>query len=281
VDLVFVEPVGVPTLFTDESKVSQIIRNFVSNALKFTERGSVTVRATLDEDGEHVLFSVADTGIGIALEDTELIFEEFAQIPNPMQRRVRGTGLGLPLCRRLATLLGGDVSVESTPGEGSTFLARLPARFHAEEPVPPPVAPDASEPEILPELKRVTSSGDDRLALIIDDDDAARYVIRRSLRQPMRFEEARDGPSGLELAARCRPAVIFLDLSMPGMRGDEVLERLKADPDTAHIPVIVVTSHELDPALRARLESQARAIVYKSDLTVESLAFALDGAGLP
>jgi CheY-like chemotaxis protein/two-component sensor histidine kinase len=385
VDLVFEDPVGVPPLYTDESKVSQILRNFVSNALKFTERGAVTVRARLAEDGESVVFTVADTGIGIALEDMELIFEEFAQIPNPMQRRFKGTGLGLPLCRRLASILGGEVSVESVPGKGSTFFARLPLRFRLEEQQPEPVddavianaatgrwilviedeaplrmlyekflkgsgfsciavptlaearqilrtnrpsavildillpgeeqqtwrwladakaeddplpvvvvsssdderkalslgadayfaKPIAREP-LLAAIERITARGKERLALIIDDDEAARYVIRRSVRQPMKFEEARDGESGLAMARSLQPGVIFLDLSMPGMRGDEVLDHLRENPATAQIPVVIVTSHEIDPALRARLEGHARVILHKRDLSVEILARALE-----
>jgi len=117
---------------------------------------------------------------------------------------------------------------------------------------------------------------EDRLALIIDDDPAARYVIRRSVRTPMRFEEAGDGPSGLAAAARSRPQVIFLDLSMPGMNGGEVLERLAADPGTAGIPVVVVTSHDIDDELRTRLSPHARAIMQKKDLSVESIAQTLE-----
>ncbi len=384
VDLVFDEPSNLPAMFTDESKVSQIVRNFISNALKFTERGSVKVHSRLSADGESIVFAVTDTGIGIAPEDQAAIFEEFVQVANPLQRKVKGTGLGLPLCRRLAALLGGEVGVESAPGQGSTFHARIPLRYRGEplaeslasEAVQPPedrpwvlvieddeasrlliekylretryrvVAvptlaagreilkshrPDAvildillpgeeqqtwrwlsevkSRDDPLPvivltqtdearkalslgadayfakpagrepligALDRLTSKGEDRVALIIDDDEASRYVIRRSLRGPMRFEEARDGQSGIALASRVRPDVIFLDLAMPGMRGDEVLDRLKADPSTAQIPVVVVTSVEVDAPLKKRLK-QARAILYKRELSVETLARAMDG----
>ena len=95
----------------------------------------------------------------------------------------------------------------------------------------------------------------------------------------MRFEEARDGPSGLALAVSTRPGVIFLDISMPGMNGDEVLGRLKANPGTAHIPVVIVTSHELDADLRGRLEARAHAILYKKDISIESMEHALAGIG--
>ena len=387
VDLEFHSEDALPELHTDESKVSQILRNFISNALKFTERGSVTVSAQLSPDGNAVLFQVTDTGIGIALEDMELIFEEFGQVPNAMQRRVKGTGLGLPLCRKLATILGGEVAVSSQPGKGSTFSALIPVQYReatapqqaasakrelptdrnwvlvvedepgqrllyekylrdtrfqkvvavatlaeareilaaarpaavildiflpgeehqtwrwlaqakaADDPVPVIVAsmvdderkarslgadayltkPVARE-ALLRELERVSMTGESKLALIIDDDAAARYVIRRSLRRSMRFEEARDGPSGLALAMRCNPGVIFLDISMPGMHGDELLGRLKADPGTRDIPVIVVTSHEVDAPMRSRLEG-AHAIIYKKDISIESMEHALAGIG--
>ncbi len=121
VNLVFEEPDTKAALYNDESKVSQILRNFISNALKFTDRGEIRVKAELNEDPSTVTFSVADTGLGIALEDQERIFEEFTQVENPVQRKVKGTGLGLPLCRKLATLLGGKIDLVSQVGIGSTF----------------------------------------------------------------------------------------------------------------------------------------------------------------
>jgi len=385
VTLVFDDEPGLPRMFTDESKVSQIVRNFISNALKFTERGSVTVRAQPANDGEAIAFSVIDTGIGIAAEDQEMIFEEFTQVPNALQRKVKGTGLGLPLCRRLAALLGGDVKVSSVPGVGSTFTATIPVRYasvassepvieeaiaaappgtlvliveddeatrmlyekylkgspyrplgvptlaaarevvkasrpaavildimlpgeeretwrwlslsKAQDPMLPVlVASDARDERkalslgadaylhkpverdlLLSTLERLIPRRLEQVALIIDDDEAARYVIRRCVRQPMRFEEASSGEHGLALASRMRPGVIFLDLAMPGMRGDEVLDRLKADPSTSDIPVIVVTSQDLDASTRSRLNRNARAILQKRDISVEALARVLDG----
>jgi signal transduction histidine kinase len=129
VDLVFEPPADMPPLFTDENKVSQILRNFISNALKFTERGEVRVSARLASEGDRIILAVADTGIGIAPDDQEAIFEEFTQLENALQRRVKGTGLGLPLCRKLATLLGGRVEVDSQVGVGSTFSVVLPLRY--------------------------------------------------------------------------------------------------------------------------------------------------------
>jgi signal transduction histidine kinase len=125
VSLIFEPPPPLPVLHTDESKVAQILRNFISNALKFTERGEVHVSVREGND-DTVVFAVTDTGIGIAAEHLEHVFEEFAQLENPMQRRVKGTGLGLPLSRRLARLLGGEITLVSTVGIGSVFSLTLP-----------------------------------------------------------------------------------------------------------------------------------------------------------
>ena len=127
VSLIFEEPRDVPRIFTDDKKLSQILRNFISNALKFTPNGEVRVSATL-VDGDRVTFAVADTGIGIAAEHVGSLFNDFVQIDAPIQKRLRGTGLGLSLSRKLALLLGGDVAVESTLGQGSRFSVTLPVR---------------------------------------------------------------------------------------------------------------------------------------------------------
>jgi signal transduction histidine kinase len=126
VELVFVEPPVAATLVSDEGKVTQVLRNFISNALKFTEQGQVVVEL-LDEAEGRITLAVTDSGIGISAENQQLIFEEFSQIEHPLQRRAKGTGLGLPLCRKLATLLGGEVGLHSAEGQGSTFYLRLPA----------------------------------------------------------------------------------------------------------------------------------------------------------
>lgn len=126
VELVFEESNAGLTLFTDEGKVSQILRNFISNALKFTRSGEVRVGASWNAQDDTVRFSVADTGIGIAAADMPLIFEEFGQVENTLQKSANGTGLGLPLCRKLATILRGTIDVQSTPEVGSTFSLILP-----------------------------------------------------------------------------------------------------------------------------------------------------------
>ncbi|MGE1172813.1 sensor histidine kinase KdpD [Pseudomonas sp. BW7P1] len=125
VDLIFEEPVGLPRLYTDDKKLAQILRNFISNSLKFTTRGEVRVSARL-EGQDKVRFAVSDTGIGIAAELHGALFEDFSQVDSPLQKRLRGTGLGLSLCKRFATLLGGEVGMQSAPGIGSTFFVIIP-----------------------------------------------------------------------------------------------------------------------------------------------------------
>ncbi|MDE1181837.1 ATP-binding protein [Paraburkholderia sp.] len=129
VDLVFDVSSRIPPVRTDEKMVTQIMRNFISNALKFTVRGEIRVSALYDAETKMITFAVADTGIGIAPEHQHVVFEEFGQIPNDLQQFVKGTGLGLPLCKKLAVLLGGDVTLRSEAGQGSTFAATLPCVF--------------------------------------------------------------------------------------------------------------------------------------------------------
>jgi len=127
VQLIFEEPQGTTQLFTDNAKLSQILRNFISNALKFTTRGEVRVSAV--QDGESMVFSVADTGIGIAPEHHSAIFQDFSQLDSPIQKRLRGTGLGLSLSKRFAELLGGSIAVQSEAGVGSVFSVTVPLQL--------------------------------------------------------------------------------------------------------------------------------------------------------
>jgi signal transduction histidine kinase/CheY-like chemotaxis protein len=383
VNLVFDEPEGIPLLCTDEGKVSQILRNFISNALKFTEQGEVRVSAQLSEEGRKVVFSVADTGIGIAPEHQSIIFQEFAQLENPLQRRVRGTGLGLPLSKKLAELLGGSVSVESRPGLGSTFSACIPLVYTAAQPYSDIVlAPELDQARLLvlviedeieqgllyekylrgtafqamaarslrearvlletirpaaiildimlrgedgwgllPELKTnpdtldipvlVVTTVDDRQkamslgadafaqkpvarrwlldqlhkfsgrsaprkVLVIDDEEVSRYLLRQLFASaPDQVIEASNGAEGLRFARDEQPQLILLDLLMPDATGFEVLERLRADPKTADIPVVISTSRSLNDGERTQLERQGAGFLPKSKLTDGTAALEL------
>ena len=169
VELLFEDASELPALFTDEGKVSQILRNLISNALKFTPSGHVRVAAEMSEPGL-VLFSVEDTGIGIAQEHHEDIFREFSQIDNPLQERHRGTGLGLPLCRNLAMLLGGRIWLESQPGTGSRFYVAVPMSYSGEA-----VQPEDAANLPAPEFHRAP-------VLFLEDNPETAHVFEGFLR---------------------------------------------------------------------------------------------------
>lgn len=247
-----VEP-GLPQIVSDEHKLSQILRNLVANAIKFTERGTIAVRAAR-LDAARIVFEIEDSGIGIAPEHHELIFREFAQVDGHVQPRMRGSGLGLPLSRRFAELLGGSLSVASRLGQGSTFRLELPIDAGLVNLVQPAAAP----PPIVP----VRPTAGQPRVLVIDDDLASRYVLRRWLDRRYLVEEAETGQDGLRMAAN-RPDAIFLDVVMPDLTGFEVLEKLKATAATRDIPVVVYTALALGTNDRARLGG-AVAILRKS-----------------
>ncbi len=279
VRLVFEDPEDVPLLQTDEGKIAQILRNFISNALKFTERGEVRVKAEYVAAEKAVRFSVTDTGIGIAPQDRERVFEEFLQVANPLQSRTKGTGLGLPLCRRLAALLGGTLGLQSELNVGSSFSATIPVRYpgidlaarQAQLGLPLPVEAPPQEED---------ASSEKPLVLIIDDDDSARYVLNKLLSNySLRVQEAVDGITGLQSARALRPDLIFLDVKMPNRSGSEVLADLKNDPATSTIPVIMIStlSHEL---LDSYELTRAAAVLLKDDLSPDILRGVLARASI-
>jgi len=227
VELIFEEPVGLPRLYTDESKVSQILRNLISNALKFTERGEVRVSATVDPPGQAIVLSVADTGIGIRSEDQQRIFEEFVQVAAPVHEGMKGTGLGLPLSRRFAELLGGSLSVESQPRVGSTFRAIIP--LICEEEVP--------EVVVRPHVDRARFP-----VLVIEDDPSTVMLYERYLEgsgfqviPALTVREAR------EALKQFQPMAIVLDILLPQEDGWGFLVEMKGDETTRDIPVLVAT----------------------------------------
>ncbi len=236
VELRLVGDVG--TMRSDVTRIRQMLLNLLSNAAKFTENGTVTLaieREASPAGDDWLRCTVADTGIGMTEEQLARLFQRFQQADASTTRQFGGTGLGLALTKAFATLLGGDVAVTSTPGGGSTFTVRLPtvldpaaAPRPAEEAAPPPDGRD--------------------VILVVDDDQAQLDLTSRFLqREGFAARTATDGPGGLALARRLKPRAILLDVTMPGMDGWSVLGALKADPELAAIPVVMVTFHHERP----------------------------------
>ncbi|HEY5958840.1 MAG TPA: ATP-binding protein [Polyangiaceae bacterium] len=232
VDLVFEDPKADLVLNTDESKVSQVLRNFISNALKYTERGVVRVSARRGA-GNTIVFLVNDTGIGIAETDQLRIFEEYSQIDNPLQQRLRGTGLGLPLSRKLAGLLGGSVGVQSRPGEGSTFFAIIPVEFNGPR-----------EVSFVPELSREVDPTRMPI-LVVEDNRESLFIYEKYLKGtgyqvlPARtLKEARDWLHSV------RPVAILLDILLESQSAWGFLSELRSQECYENMPILVVTMVE-------------------------------------
>jgi signal transduction histidine kinase len=262
VELTVDEPVGVPPLVSDEAMLVQILRNLLTNGLKFTDRGEVTLTARYDADARRAVLTVTDTGIGIAAADQERVFEEFFQVHDAQREAAPGTGLGLPYARRLCGLLGIDLTLDSEPGRGSTFTLRVPR-----------TPSDITGP--------VAATGAGRLSrvLVVDDDAAFRHRLRQVLEADgLTVDEAADGRAALDALAADRPDAIVLDLRMPGMGGLELLGVFAADAaagTTAEsIPVLVLTAAELDDVARAAT-AHAAGVLDKATLDDRQLLDAL------
>jgi len=229
VELVLEDPEDDIAFETDEGKVSQVLRNLVSNALKFTENGEVRVSARRVDD-RSIALTVTDTGIGIAPDDQPRIFEEFTQIDSALQRKTRGTGLGLSLSRSLATILGGTLDVESVPGKGSTFTLTIPA-VH-------------DEVGAMHEMEDRSRHLDPSKApiLILEDDLQTLFLYEAYLRNSgFQILPARTAADARAALARVTPAAIVLDVMLDGETSWPFLAELKASPATRDIPVLVVT----------------------------------------
>jgi len=257
--LVFEEPAPDHLLETDLSKVSQVMRNLISNALKFTQRGEIRISAAREPDGSTALI-VRDTGLGIAPDNQDRIFEEFEQIAGPTQARARGTGLGLSISRRIATILGGTLTVESALEQGAAFSLRLPPISHKAKPAPvvgdgqsalllyePPVKPGDFElvPARTPAQESLTLQA---ITVLNVDDNAARLYLtsRMLLGGGLRVLEAADGVSAIELARSQRPDVILLDVKLPDMSGFDVCRILKASEATASCSILMTSAYLVD-----------------------------------
>lgn len=243
------------TLHTDKMKLRQALINLLSNACKFTDSGDIDLRVqrTLVDGEDWVEFAVADTGIGIAPDQMSRLFSEFYQVDHSTTRKYGGTGLGLAISRRFCQMLGGEISVESSPERGSTFRIIVPANYRnvtgaspPDEHVAPATIADPRAVRIDPKKRPAHVATERRIhlpkVLVIDDDPVARELLTRYLTaEGYAIDRASSGKEGIDTARRLKPDIITLDVIMPDMNGWEVLQALKKDPETAHIPVVMLT----------------------------------------
>jgi CheY-like chemotaxis protein/HAMP domain-containing protein/GAF domain-containing protein len=264
-----------PTIETDEQRLQQILKNLLSNAFKFTEEGAVSLRIALAEGRQFasealtkaeavIAFSVIDTGVGIPEDKLRVIFEAFQQADGTTSRRYGGTGLGLSISREIARLLGGEIDVLSSVGQGSTFTLYLPSTWqHVEHepgdlfadvdlfsresvgaaaPEPPELDPNVLLPSDVRDDRDRIFEGD-RVVLIVEDDaDFATTELEIARERGFKGIVALRGDSGLALAHEFKPDAIILDMALPGMDGWTVLDHLKHHPETRHIPVHIVSA---------------------------------------
>jgi signal transduction histidine kinase len=271
-------PPGLPPMRTDRSKLGQVLRNLLANAIQYTDRGTVSLDVTDDEG--HLIFAVRDTGVGIAPEDMGRIFQDFVQADSARRPPTRGTGLGLPIARELTRLLGGEISAESELGRGSVFRVRLPLTMPAgavDQPEAEPAqgqAPRARVAEPVPTPPAVAvgrvaarAAGEGKpVVLVIDDDAASRYMVEHTLAPAgCRVVHAETGAEGLAAALADPPTAIFLDLGLPDASGFDLLQRLNEARQLSHCPIIIYTCRELDHEQSRSLSGFALRIIHKSD----------------
>ncbi|WP_375473897.1 HAMP domain-containing protein, partial [uncultured Nostoc sp.] len=253
------------SIYTDVKRIQQVLKNLLSNAFKFTEQGEVRLRiavAKLGWSNDHetlnsaeivIAFSVSDTGIGIAPEKQKVIFEAFQQADGSTSRRYGGTGLGLSISREIARLFGGEIKLISQPGEGSTFTFYLPQSSPesrstlptSHSPLLTPHSALSTQHSALINDDRTTIERGDRVLLIVEDDvNFARILLDMAQEQGFKVIAAQTGSTGLMLAQQFLPSAILLDIRLPEMDGWTVLDRLKHDPNTRHIPVHIMSVEE-------------------------------------
>ena len=263
-----------PQLVTDPDKFRHIVQNLISNAVKFTETGSVEVSAR--SAGEEICLAVRDTGIGIAAEHLPLIFEEFRQADEGTARRYGGTGLGLAIAKKYALLLQGDIKVESTVGQGSVFTLRLPCR----------ISPSAGGGEAArgPEAKAIVAgsgaiSGGGRCVLLVEDSEPAMIQMTDILsEQGYRVQTARNGSDALALINGSLPDAVILDLMMPGMDGFQVLRQIRSAERTAPLPVLILTAkHVTKEELSFLTGNNIHQLIQKGGIGKDQLLTAVAG----
>lgn len=221
-------PEQMPPIRVDKTRIRQVLLNLLSNAAKFTETGGITIRAARSE-GNMICIAVTDTGIGISPEDQTLVFEEFRQVQGELTRQYEGTGLGLPISKRLVEMHGGQMWLESTPGKGSTFYFTLP------------ILTVPTNPEYDSSTQATNNTYQTKpLVIVVDDDKASQEIFKHCLEEAgCQVHEVLDSREALPTIRHLQPQLVILDVLMPHLDGWEVLSLIKGTPETATIPILI------------------------------------------
>ena len=231
---------AIGTLHADQMRLRQALLNLLSNANKFTDHGTITIDARQEQEDNRdwVTIAVADTGIGMTPDQMGKLFQEFSQADASTTRKYGGTGLGLAISRRFCQMMGGDITVESAPGQGSTFTIRLPRMAQSDEALVTGARGQARAQAAHP----IAEGAEAPLVLVVDDDATVRDLVERHLqRAGFAVATARGGQEGLRLVRELRPAAVTLDIMMPDLDGWTVLAAIKGDPALASIPVVLMS----------------------------------------
>jgi signal transduction histidine kinase/DNA-binding response OmpR family regulator/CHASE3 domain sensor protein len=265
---------------SDSGKIRHILQNLISNAVKFTEKGKVEVIASLN--GDQLEISITDTGIGIAEEHIRHIFDEFRQADGSTSRRFGGTGLGLSIAKKYASLLGGTITVKSTPGKGSIFTLIIPEQYLAENQILDAETISVSKYEITPILQQPKSDSGQKTIVLVDDSEPAIIQLKDILGEyNFTILTARNGFEALNIIENSIPDAIILDLMMPGIDGFSVLKTVREAEATAHVPVLILTAKQITKEELAFLKrNNVHQLIQKGDvkrdellLTVSSMVF--------
>jgi len=239
-------------IFTDRMRIDQVIKNLLSNAFKFSAKGKVALNVTM-QNSNLITFAVADTGIGIPKEKQALVFEAFQQADGSTKRKYGGTGLGLSISREIAHLLGGNIQLESEPGQGSTFSITIPVNYsekdnvNADEQSPKLVTAEETIPEIEFDDDRHQINSNDKSILIVEDDVITAKVVQQAARaRGYKTVVAVNGKQGVDYAKKYIPSGIILDINLPIKNGWDVLKEVKSFAETKKIPVHILSSEDID-----------------------------------
>jgi len=260
----------------DSTKVRQMLLNLLSNASKFTEKGTITLAILSDPDGQHVLMKVSDTGIGMTPDQLKKLFKAFSQADASTTSKFGGTGLGLAISRQFARMMGGEITVESTVGVGTTFTVRMPLQVQDLSrrlvPIDPEKVPQNTIPPFKPAPAEPAADRTPYDVLLVEDDPPTRDMMSRTLeREGWKVRSAANGQLAIQVLEQVLPAAVVLDLKMPIMNGFQFMDVVQSRAEWSHLPIFVFTSMDITQELRERLGTRAAGIFQKGNFSREEL----------